>query len=527
MKNVLLGSACAFAALAASPALAGAPGSPQSDTAFITQGANTGTAASFQTGSNDFSEIDQLGSTSSQNVATATMNGIVGGRSVITQSGTSNLAQVTTADDGTVQTGASAPITISTINQSGSMNQAFVDQLAQTNASPTTSAISQSASGNYALVIQRDNTQSSVLAQTSDGNIANIYQGLDNSTSNTSFGNHSEINQGGSAGANYALVTQTHAMNSQSYLTQFGSNGSAKVTQADDGTGLGNNTSTTSQYGAHNLAIVSQTGYNNSSTVTSIKDLNSANIVQVGHDNASTVHQSADTGSLALSGSEIGVAISPGGGTNQTSMTVVNQFGSYLSSTAKSDGASDFAFVRQGTPGGFDSHLFSWVDQTSAGSSNIAFVDQVGTGQFSYFSQSGVGNQAGATSNGSNGLGGALGIHQAGNGNYSLAHQTGSNGTINVVQNNNGALTRSIRPGLDTPPGDNTSLVNNYSIINQDGMGNSALVTQTGDGNLADVDQFAGSSGNVATISQSLDGGVAAVTQFGAGNNALIVQGSH
>lgn len=527
MRHLLLSSACAIAALAASPALAGPPSSPESNTAFITQGANTGTASIFQTGSNDFSAIDQVGSSSSQNAATVSMKGVAGGRSVIAQSGTSNFASVTTADDGSLQPGVTTPITISTINQSGSMNQAFVDQLAQTNASPTSSAITQSASGNYVLVIQRDNSQSSTVNQSSDGNIANVYQGLDNSASNTSFGNHSEVTQAGTAGGNYALVTQTHSVNSQSYLTQVGSNGSVRLTQTDDGSGLGNNASTVNQYGAHNFAAVAQTGFNNTSAVTSLKDLNGANIVQVGHDNSSTVHQSADAGSLSFSGSELGVPIAPNGGTNHTTMTVVNQFGSHLTSAVKSDGASDFAFVQQGTSSVAGSRLWSAVDQTTTGARNIAFVDQLGTNQTSYFTQSGFDNQAGATSSGSSGLGGTLGVHQYGNGNYSIAHQTGSGGIVNVVQDNNSnALTRAIRPGYDTPTGDNTSMVNNYAIINQDGVGNAGYITQTGMGNLAEIDQTIGSSGNVGTIVQSLDGGVAAITQFGAGNSALIVQGS-
>lgn len=311
------------------------------------------------------------------------------------------------------------------------------------------------------------------------------------------FANESDINQLGLG--NDAMVTQIDGTEGVSDIDQIGDNHTANVTQADVpnvGNGVfstASNTSTILQTGNGASATVNQTG-NPGETPGNVSEISqnvdadsegtaSATVTQTGANNTSTVSQ--------------GRPVTPPATGGQTAF--VFQGGEDHISTIDQRGDLNFAEV----------------EQLSVG--NTSNVDQFGLDNFADVFQTGAGN----TSN----------VLQSANFGTTRVFQTGDNNVSDVEQS--GRANFSVAALIDQSGNGNTSEILQTSLVDAAGSADQfAEVTQSTDGNTSRISQDGGdpvadasNPGNTASVFQTATAGnLSVITQSGAGNSATVNQ---
>ena len=308
----------------------------------VTQSGSNATVTNNQTGSGNTVVVDQTS--------------VTGAVSTVEQSGSLNFAEVEQIDNGMFS------VHNSTIDQGGDRNTAFLIQNERGSSAGQFSDIDQSGSDNYADVAQTGFADDSFVTQSSDGNSAIVIQ--DSVVNGTGFtiNQTSTVIQSGTGG-HIANVSQTLGPTSNSYVEQQGDTNTANAIQISlrqdldiIQTGNGNTASVTQGqiiFGpAENVAFVEQIGNFNQSTIIQAQNSssNNARSTQSGDDGRSTIIQEGEVPT----------------NTHDNSATLNQLVGS--------------------------SGAVSLIDQM--GEDNIATVTQGGIGDMSTVMQSGNGNMA-------------------------------------------------------------------------------------------------------------------------------------
>ncbi|MGR3630422.1 MAG: hypothetical protein ACU0BP_14250 [Sulfitobacter sp.] len=360
------------------------------------------------------------------------------------------------------------------------------------------------------------------ILQTGDGDAATVMQS--DTLSGGTDTNRANIRQLGGSGVQTAAVTQDHD-----------GTGSANIANVLQDSIEGGNTIEVDQNGAANLAEAQQ-GPGEAENCTLVFGCSS--VTPLGITNSSSDIFQSGSANTAITKQIVG---SNGGDNNHASIT--------------QDGSDNQGTVAQGTgilnavgfvspsisnPASNDNDNSAWIDQS--GLANIANIGQGGELGSASSTQSGEDNKSTITQSGGSVLlsvGNSANVTQSGERNTSVVEQTSADGdlpetpagtTANVSQtgSDNGSTVRQLPLG-----GHFASVTQNgellSSLVEQDGLLNSATVTQELNNQTSEVLQL-GTSGtaailNTANVSQThTANNLSQVTQAGTGNSTTVMQ---
>ena len=380
----------------------------------------------------------------------------------------------------------------STIDQIGLGNFADVDQ---TGGNGGTSLIEQTGDNDLASVLQSDGggsgTNNAIIRQLEGSNVqeANITQ--NNGTSGAE--NFATIVQDSIQGGNLANINQDGAGNQAVALQGPGASDDlvfptffGTIVRPTTPGDITNSESSINQLGNGNTASTAQVVGSNGG------DNNLAGITQTGDDNSAAILQGTGTGSTIF-----GPALSANDNDNIANIL--------------QDGIGNDSSIAQGGESGFASN-------TQTGNDNSSVIVQSGGTPF--FGNSAV-------------------VSQTGNDNESEVFQTSSNGDLPIVPDGTTAsVTQNGDDNFSTisqkPLGGHLATVlqtgnGGFSLIEQDGLLNTATLTQGMEDNTSEIFQtgpsVVGPVGNTATVMQTAtSGNFSTVSQSGVLNTSTVMQ---
>ncbi|KIN63400.1 Curlin associated repeat protein [Sulfitobacter noctilucicola] len=380
------------------------------------------------------------------------------------------------------------------------------------------------------------------------------------------FANDSDIDQIGLG--NNAVVTQSGGTGSSSTVLQNGDNDLATVLQSD-GAGTDTNISSIQQLGGSGTqtANVKQNNAANGPTNNAqvIQDStqggNFAGIDQDGDGNSALAQQGpgdavncglfgcSSTSPLDITNSVASLQQVGTGNTATTLQVVGSNGGDNNVAGTMQDGIGNTASIRQGT--GAVNSVWFVPNPASNDNDNLAQIDQTGDGNTSAIEQGGesgtannmqVGMDNDSTivqSGGLPGLGNNALVTQNGDRNTSLVAQTSANGDLPALPSGTRAVVTqnaddSESTIIQKPLGGHLAVLtqngaDHYSMIEQDGLLNTAEVTQSLTGQESTIFQtgpsVVGPVGNVALVTQTMTSGNGSlITQSGIGNLSTVMQ---